>query len=338
MKLALLLQFITLILALSQQPQPQPQLEQKQLDPSLSPVESRSNSLPLPRYSHSDPPLSSTLLPSLPDSVKHFRFNSPLPSSSSSSATSLSQQHDPQPQPQPEEAGVDDLILSPLVLAVTVDGQVHALKRDTGQWMWTLHDDGGAALGGSTSGERERRKGAGAVGEQLVRAEGRRSLLINNQTTTTTTTSLDLTRQDLWNDSNSKEEEEEEDSEVYIIEPSSGGSIYLHTRSSSPSSSPTLQKLPLTIQQLVSLSPFTFPSDSSRAFIGRKETKLVGVDLKTGRLVGVFGSGVGWCEWDERRPGRDRGREECEEGIERRPEDLLYMSRSGEFEFRTCTF
>lgn len=229
------------------------------------------------------------------------------------------------------EPTISDLTLLPLVLAVTVDGQVHALKRETGQWLWTLHDDGGSALGGSS-----RSGDVGGVSGPLVRGRGRKSSA--NAAMNSTSSRAGLTDLDFaGRKSGSREEvgEEEIEDEVYVIEPHSQGDIYLYSKDSmeqpTSSSGGSLQKLPLSMQQLVALSPFTFPSDSSRMFVGRKETKLVGVDLKTGRLVGVFGSGAGWCEWDERKVGRVKTEEECEDEIERRPEDLLYMARTGEY-------
>lgn len=228
------------------------------------------------------------------------------------------------------EPTISDLTLLPLVLAVTVDGQVHALKRETGQWLWTLHDDGGSALGGSS-----RSRDIGGVSGPLVRGRGRKSsanAAMNSTSSRAGVTDLDFAGRR----SGFREEvgEEEIEDEVYVIEPHSQGDIYLYSKdlTGEPASSSggSLQKLPLSMQQLVALSPFTFPSDSSRMFVGRKETKLVGVDLKTGRLVGVFGSGAGWCEWDEKKVGRVKTEEECEDEIERRPEDLLYMARTGE--------
>lgn len=280
-----------------------------------------------PRRTRYDPPQ----VPHLPDSIREFRFNAPAPPISPLPPAAKLDDGAPAEDDEDRyvEPTVDDLVLSPLVLAVTVDGQVHALKRQTGQWMWTLHDDGGAALGGSSDDERRRRERAGgAVGEPLVKAVGRKkaaaaaAALSNSNSNPAlvqpTSLATDLVETAV--------DEDEDEDEVYVIEPSAEGDIYLYTRDSG-----ILQKLPLSMQQLVGRSPFTFPSDLSRAFIGRKETKLVGVDLRTGRLVGVFGSGVGagWCEWDEARPGRKRSQEACDEEISRRPEDLLYMSRSG---------
>lgn len=249
---------------------------------------------------------------SLPQAIAGFRFNArtPLPS------PPLEEGHNPYADP-----SIEDLTLSPIVLAVTVDGHVHALKRETGQWVWTLHDDGGVALGGTTKEEQAKRAFAGeALGGPLVRGMGRKKAESGRGSTGNETGLLEL----------GGEEEEEED-EVYVIEPHSQGDIYVYSRDASLPAGGVLQKLPLSMQQLVTLSPFTFPSDSSRMFVASKDTKLVGVDLRTGRLVGVFGSTAGWCEWDAKKEGRVRTEEECDEEISRRPEDLLYMARTGAF-------
>lgn len=239
----------------------------------------------------------------LPEAIRSFRFNDPPTPSAN-----------PTPPTDPE---LDHLVLSPLVLAVTVDGHVHALQRETGQWLWTLHDDGGVALGGATKAERLQRLKAGeAVGGALVKAATRRRMAnAGGAAAAANGTGLILT------------DDDELEDEMYVIEPFSGGDIYLHTRNSDGEGE--LEKLPLSMQELVARSPFSFPAPSSRMFIGKKDTKFVGVDLRTGRLVGVFGADAGWCEWDEQREARVLREEEYDEEISRRPEDLLYMARTG---------
>lgn len=254
----------------------------------------------------------------LPDAIRGVRFNAPLRPPPLPARPA----HEEGGSAEGSEAGFQ---LSPLVLAVTVDGQVHALRRETGQWVWTLHDDGGIALGGVGRGsveERRRRSGAGdAVGGPLVKSVSRkrrspaaasssRSTSLSNETSIIAVDASD-----------------EEDDETYIIEPSGSGDIYVYSRSSGG-----LDKLPLSMQELVTLSPFRLPGDSSRMFSASKNTKFVGVDLKTGRLVGVFGSNAGWCEWDEAdelTAGARAAEQDCEEDIAKRPEDLLYMARTG---------
>lgn len=210
---------------------------------------------------------------------------------------------------------IKNLELSPLALIITVDGKINAVKRDTGQWVWTVHDDGGTKNIASEDLLKRARAGEG-IGGNLIKGSGRRQ-------TSSRTSTLEL-------DQTALEELNEREEEIYIIEPKDGGEIYLYTRSGSGTSS-TLQKLPLSMTQLVSLSPFTFSADSSKMFIGRKETKLVGIDLKSGRLVGVFGSEDGWCDWDQKKEGRIRTEEECEDDIQRTPENLLYIARTGRF-------
>lgn len=118
--------------------------------------------------------------------------------------------------------------------------------------------------------------------------------------------------------------------ETYILEPVSGGNIYIHQRNAG-----STVKLPLTLAELVDESPFVFPASApgtnpdhqpdDKMYVGSRSTSLVGVDLASGRLVGEFGQSNGWCEWRE--PGLASG-ESYEEEIRRRPQDLLYIGRT----------
>ena len=262
--------------------------------------------------------------PSLPDSIRHLTFNAP-PAPPPVERLEFPEFHgqfeaaDPS-SAYPGEETLGTLALSPIVLAVTVDGHVHGIQRTTGQWLWTLHDDGGAGAGPSSGGAGSSRlEGTNPLVSPLVRSRTRR--------TTPSTSSGRLS-----NDTGLSAPDVV-DEEMYVIEPAGQGAIYLYTKSDG-----AIQKLPLTMQELVNLEAFTFPTDDSRMFVGRKESKLVGVDLRTGRLVGVFGNGNGWCEWDPDQDGADdRVRtEECDEQIQRRPEDLLYMAKTGKHPCCEC--
>lgn len=80
------------------------------------------------------------------------------------------------------------------------------------------------------------------------------------------------------------------DSEIYVIEPQSG-EIYVMSSPSSP-----LQRLPLSMSQLVDLSPFSFSSEGDdRVFVGKKETSLLLVELETGRIKATLNAE---CPWD----------------------------------------
>ncbi|KAI0340462.1 hypothetical protein BDW22DRAFT_428306 [Trametopsis cervina] len=79
--------------------------------------------------------------------------------------------------------------------------------------------------------------------------------------------------------------------EVYIIEPQSGD-IYVLSSPNSP-----LQRLPLSMAQLVELSPYSiYNEDNTKVFVGKKETSLLLVELETGRIKATLSSEE--CPWD----------------------------------------
>ena len=255
--------------------------------------------------------------PPLPDSIKHLTFNAP-PAPPPVERLLYNDWAGDDEADDPAAAGsaepsINNLALSPVVLAVTVDGHVHGLQRTTGQWLWTLHDDGGAAAGAGATG------GAHSSSGRLGSTNPLTSPLVKSRSRRTTVPSPLAPRS---NDT-AVAPAESLDEEVYVIEPAGPGAIYLYTKSDG-----ALQKLPLSMQELVNLEAFTFPTDDSRMFVGQKESKLVGVDLRTGRLVGVFGNGDGWCEWDQDSDRATVAADECDDHIQRRPEDLLYMAKT----------
>lgn len=83
--------------------------------------------------------------------------------------------------------------------------------------------------------------------------------------------------------------------EFFIIEPQSGD-IYILPPMASPTDG--LQRLQLSIQQLVELSPFSFPGDEDRLFVGSKETSMVVLELETGRVKGTINADKE-CFWED---------------------------------------
>ncbi len=74
-------------------------------------------------------------------------------------------------------------------------------------------------------------------------------------------------------------EVDDENTETYIIEPQSGD-IYVLQSPSAP-----LQRFPLSMAQLVDISPFTSVGErDTTVFVGRKETSLLVIELETGRI------------------------------------------------------
>lgn len=86
--------------------------------------------------------------------------------------------------------------------------------------------------------------------------------------------------------------EDDEGQEIYVIEPQSG-EIYVMASPGSP-----LQRLPLSMPQLVEMSPYTMSgTDSEKIFVGRKETSLLLVELETGRIKATINPNSA-CPWD----------------------------------------
>ncbi len=82
--------------------------------------------------------------------------------------------------------------------------------------------------------------------------------------------------------------------ETYIIEPQSGA-IFIMTNPSSP-----LKRFPLTVAELVDMSPFSLPGDEgSRMFVGRKETSLLLIELETGKIKATMNTECPWDPFDD---------------------------------------
>ncbi|WWC85381.1 uncharacterized protein L201_000244 [Kwoniella dendrophila CBS 6074] len=90
--------------------------------------------------------------------------------------------------------------------------------------------------------------------------------------------------------------------EEYIVEPLSG-SLYVFEDEDSEEvntketkegnnngQTPKIRKLPLSVEQLIELSPFTFPHSPSRIFTGSKHTSLLTLDLRTGQQLDCYNS------------------------------------------------
>ena len=76
-----------------------------------------------------------------------------------------------------------------------------------------------------------------------------------------------------------------EDDFIWIVEPSQGGSLYIY----SPGPNAGLQKLGLTVKQLVDETPYS-GIDPAVTYTARKETTLYTIDARTGNVLRVFSS------------------------------------------------
>ncbi|GAK66148.1 uncharacterized protein PAN0_011d4370 [Moesziomyces antarcticus] len=186
--------------------------------------------------------------------------------------------------PPARPASVSDLVLAKTVVLTTVEGGLYALDRETGKQLWSLsphssHESDSllrplvtALYGKDQKSFAELAQGGRTFASPLSES----SPLLDN-------------------------------GGIYIVEPSSAGDIYVLSSAnpgagsaaslSGEPGSVQLDKLPLTLPQLVELSPFSFAGDDTRVFVGQKQTTLVELNIHTGELGAVFGgrqAGV-WC-------------------------------------------
>lgn len=157
----------------------------------------------------------------------------------------------------------DALEVLNVVLVASVDGKFHALNRTTGGKLWSMPSSPPPSPTHGTS------QTVPSILEPLI-----------------STKHLD-TDPDLDDDSFAHE--------TYIVEPQSGD-IYV-TSSISPTA--PLKRLPLSMTQLVDLSPFSFGEEDGRVFVGSKKTSLLLLELETGRVKAALDSECPWDTWND---------------------------------------
>ncbi|KAJ7031662.1 hypothetical protein C8F04DRAFT_1110217 [Mycena alexandri] len=138
---------------------------------------------------------------------------------------------------------LQDSELLDIVLVASVDGQFHALNRSTGHVLWSKWSESSSSP---------------STGTHAPESAGLLPL-------------VNTSHPDVVDDG--------ADQELYIIEPQSGDIYILPAPSTGES---PLQRFPFSVPELVDMSPFSFASDP-RSFVGWKETRMVGVDIDTGK-------------------------------------------------------
>ncbi|KAJ5902589.1 KEN domain ribonuclease activator [Penicillium taxi] len=100
-----------------------------------------------------------------------------------------------------------------------------------------------------------------------------------------------------------------EDDFLWIVEPSQDGSLYIY----SPGPEAGLQKLGLTVKELVDQTPYS-GIEPAVTYTARKETTLYTIDARTGSILRVFSSRSPFTTGQECRrvDGQDLDSEECE--------------------------
>lgn len=159
----------------------------------------------------------------------------------------------------PEPLAVHDLELSNVLLVSSMDGALHGLDRSSGRTLWSL-----------TSSTKYNEF------EPLV-------------SSTYDSRSVEELARDAMAHGDPTLIEALQGTGLYIVEPSMGGNLYL-LRIPSGSSHPQLEKLPFSLPDLVSLSPFSLSSDDTRIFVAEKQTSLVELNVFTGSIRALYSS------------------------------------------------
>lgn len=237
---------------------------------------------------------------------------------------------------------LDDFILSDLLIVSTIEGGIYGLDRITGKIVWSLPPRSEANSSTKRSNSTRNANSVGfnpLVGTSYGPKQRTFSDLANDLPLIETEEADQSSTGSSQIDGSSGKASLEALQELglYIVEPGSGQVYVLSTLSSIsskdrldsyPNKKTSMSKLPLTLPQLVELSPFSFPGDASRVFVGHKSTTLVELDVRSGKIGAVFGgsqsSGGVWCSPDDKEESKDQN---CGDENDRSKE-WAYMGRT----------
>ncbi|WVO12775.1 hypothetical protein L204_100383 [Cryptococcus depauperatus] len=114
--------------------------------------------------------------------------------------------------------------------------------------------------------------------------------------------------------------------EEFIVEPLSGS---LYAFEEQEGERPKMRKLPLSVEQLIELSPFTFPDHPSQIFTGSKHTSLISIDLRNGEQIDCFSpSALNFSQFDDSAVCENEELDELERGKALSPQDTLFVGRT----------
>ncbi|KAJ9120815.1 hypothetical protein QFC22_002749 [Naganishia vaughanmartiniae] len=239
----------------------------------------------------------------------------------------------------PRPDGWDDLELLDLVLVQTMDGGLHALERKTGVKLWSRGGFGSDVSGKDNSSSTSVVKMRVRPRESYAHFEATGERIDNEEQPPEPLYILDP-----------------HDGQLYVVLPETAEADSQAFTADAEDGTARLQRLPITMEQLIDLSPFTFPQEHSHVFIGSKTTSMRAIDLQTGQDVSSFTPPTGTmkaestspastrypeaCDWDADWGFKNKGvaerfdadgkkvEEECESDIDDRPEDKLFVGQT----------
>ncbi|ANZ77095.1 BA75_03391T0 [Komagataella pastoris] len=157
---------------------------------------------------------------------------------------------------------LEDFNITNLLLASDIEGNIHALNRNTGEVFWTLLGHQPLVSVASTSNYTEKTR------EKDYNDTDKTIHFKNNNNISELTASVQGIRED--------------DHVTWIIEPFEDGALYCFTPRDG------LERFPMNIKSLVLSSPFSFQNDKY-VYTGLRETSLYKIDAQTGRILSDYG-------------------------------------------------
>jgi serine/threonine-protein kinase/endoribonuclease IRE1 len=235
---------------------------------------------------------------------------------------------------------ISDLVLSNIVLVSSVEGGIYGLDRNSGSTRWTLApriiqntatDTGDADNGRSNATRYASASPAGfssLIGTSYGPDHRTFQDLASNIPLVNRTRSRSIPQDEVATGHEALDALQKLG--LYVVDPSAG-QVYVLSSTADPQgkAKTSLSKLPLSLPQLVELSPFSFPGDNSRVFVGHKSTSLVEIDIQSGRIGAVFGGGQNAGVWCDEPSTNETDSSECgSDG--NKEQQWAYIGRTGE--------
>lgn len=172
---------------------------------------------------------------------------------------------------------LSDIKVTNLLLASDIEGNIHALNRQTGELVWSIVGDG--PLVSTIPNNVERKVSVLTTSSDISPTSPQ-----DASTVASPAGSQTFTAKEIPGTSNKMSSNADSDASgtTWIIEPYGEGTIYYFTPEDG------LQKLPASIRNLVLKSPFSLGDNF--VYTGVRKSSIVKVNAKTGELMDAFGS------------------------------------------------
>ncbi|OXV08022.1 hypothetical protein Egran_04215 [Elaphomyces granulatus] len=184
--------------------------------------------------------------------------------------------------PQLQARSLRDWEVEDFVLLATVDGTIHARDRRTGAARWALEVPGSPMVESiyHRAGPSSLRRQDSSSPSTAFSSSSSSSFSFSFSSSPSSAATAAISS----SSSGSAAEASSDNDFLWIVEPSRDGSLYIYA----PGTHGGLQKLGLTVKELVDQTPYS--GEHGVTYTARKETTLYTVDARTGEILRVFSS------------------------------------------------